>query len=157
MRSFTSSVALPYPVEAVFAWHEQPGALEALLPAFPRIRVLNHEGIHNGALAILEIHMGPFRFQWEALHKDYVRNHQFRDIQLRGPFRFWEHTHSFTPIENYACKMTDHVRFELRGGRIVNCLFAPLVGLLLHGMFAQRHRALENVLREAYAWKPCEI
>lgn len=157
MHTFTSSIALPYPVEAVFSWHEHPGALDTLLPAFPKVRVVQHEGIHNGATASLSIQAGPIRLHWEALHRDYIRNHQFRDVQIRGPFRRWEHTHSFEPLGDHACRMTDQVLFELRGGRIMNFLLAPLIGLMLHGMFLRRHRALEHALREAYAWKPCEI
>ncbi len=157
MRTFIARHTVPYPVEVVFAWHEHPGALDALLPAFPRIRVVRHEGIRNGAAAVMEIRLGPFRLEWEAIHDGFVRNKQFRDIQVRGPFRVWEHTHRFEAVGEYSCRLTDRVVFSLPGGRIINALLSPVVAMLLHGMFNERYRALDRALEESYAMKPCDI
>lgn len=155
MHRYSTSVALPHPVDAVFSWHEGPDALPALLPKFPPVRILQHEGIRDEAMAIFEFNLGFTRIRWVAMHEGFERNRQFRDVQVEGPFKLWIHTHRFVPIGNSACRAEDVVQCELRGGRAVNVLLAPLVRLALAHMFAQRYRALERALREAFVRKPC--
>ncbi|HMP77207.1 MAG TPA: SRPBCC family protein [Kiritimatiellia bacterium] len=155
MHRYITFIDLPHPVGHVFAWHEGPDALPALLPAFPPVRILQHEGIRDEAMAVFELNLGFKRVRWVAMHEDYARNQQFRDVQVEGPFKLWIHTHRFAPLGETACRAEDIVQYELRGGRAVNFLLAPFVRLALAVMFAQRHRALERALREAFARKPC--
>lgn len=146
MHRITIQSSLPFAAETVFAWHEQPEAIAALLPAFPPARVLQHEGIRDGALAVIELNLGLRRVRWEALHEAYLPGRQFRDIQLSGPFKMWIHTHRFTPLTESACRMEDSIQFELHGGRVVNALLGPCVRLALWLTFLKRHRTVHEVL-----------
>jgi hypothetical protein len=48
--TFTATTLIPATAEAVFAWHEAPGAFERLTPPWERVQVLRHEGgIRDGA------------------------------------------------------------------------------------------------------------
>jgi ligand-binding SRPBCC domain-containing protein len=54
--------------------------------------------------------------------------HSFTDLQLRGPYRLWRHTHGFTPVEG-GTRMEDLVQYELPFG---------LLGTLAHGLGVRR-------------------
>ena len=49
----------------------------------------------------------PFKIRWSFEHRDYIEGRQFRDVQISGPFRRWEHTHKMDPQGPSACILTD--------------------------------------------------
>ena len=46
---------------------------------------------------------------WLVEHRDYVEGRQFRDLQLKGPFARWEHTHRFEPDGPERCRVIDEI------------------------------------------------
>ena len=56
--------------EALFAFHERPGALEALTPPWERVRVVSREGraIEAGARAMIESPVSPAWLRCTAVH-----------------------------------------------------------------------------------------
>jgi ligand-binding SRPBCC domain-containing protein len=84
--------------EELFRWHAEPGALERLTPPWEPVEVEQRApGIRNGDRGVLRVQLGPLRIRWVFEHRDCIERRQFRDVQLTGPFRRWEHTHLFTP------------------------------------------------------------
>ncbi|HEX6668718.1 MAG TPA: SRPBCC family protein, partial [Gemmatimonadales bacterium] len=85
---------LPVSAEEAFAWHERAGAFERLTPPWERIDVLERSGgIREGARTAVRVHLGPLRFRWVALHREYVEGRRFVDEQVEGPFSHWIHEH----------------------------------------------------------------
>src|SRR5688572_21448864 len=102
---------LPVPIDEAFAWHERPGALQRLTPPWERVEVVEHAGVKDGARAVLRLRAGPFAVRWVALHRNYVRNRQFVDEQVEGPFSRWVHLHRFEPDVAAASAITDRIEF----------------------------------------------
>lgn len=142
MPTFSRSIDLAAPATEVFAWHEDPAALPNLSPAFPRLELVQHEGIQDGALTILRVGVGPLRMTWQALHSSYVQGRQFRDTQIAGPFRQWVHTHTFVPTGSASMRMTDTVEYEIGGPRWLRSIAQPIVSRMLRQMFRHRHAVL---------------
>ncbi len=69
---------LPASAEAVFDWHEAPGAFEQLTPSWERARVLRHEGgIRDGARVLLLVGPAPFSVRWDLEHRDHQYGRSF--------------------------------------------------------------------------------
>ena len=135
------------PAERVFRWHEQPAAFEKLVPPGELVRVMSQTGgIRNGGRAELAIGRWPARIRWIAEHDQYVEDRQFRDVQTRGPFRRWEHTHIVEPDGPDACHLEDRVEYELPFGWLGETLLGNIVASKIERLFEYRHHVtrMEN-------------
>ena len=143
MPSFVRSVLVDAPVDQLFQFHEREDALALLTPAFPPARLVNRSGgggISEGVRVELRV-MGQ---RWVALHTAYERNRLFVDEQIEGPFAQWVHRHEFEAAGPSQSRLTDHVAFQLPGGRVVNALLGWTVKLGLANLFAHRHRVTKS-------------
>ena len=134
--------------EKVFRWHAEPGALERLTPPWEPIEVEQAApGVRSGDRGVLRVRVGPFRVRWEFEHRDYVEGRQFRDVQISGPFRRWDHTHRMIPESENTCILEDRVEYELPFGIFGKFFGGWFVHRKLKKLFRHRHR----VTIEAFA------
>lgn len=139
------------PAEAVFRWHETPGALEALTPPGQPVRLVErHGGLAVGARVVLAIGYGPLSIRWIAEHDRYVPGREFRDVQRSGPFAHWVHTHRFLPLDERSSILEDEVEWALPFGALGRLVGAPLARREIARLFAHRHR----VTAEAVSGRP---
>jgi uncharacterized protein (TIGR01777 family) len=89
---------------------------------------------------------GPVPRRWVAEHRDVEPGRGFRDVQLEGPFRRWEHAHSMTPDGPDACRLEDRVDYELPLGSLGRVLGGGFVRGKLEAMFGYRHRVTRDDL-----------
>jgi len=140
-ETFVHRSRIAAPGERVFQWHELPGAFEKLVPPGERVRMVAQSGgIRDGARTELAIGLWPFRLRWIAVHEGYIEQRQFRDVQVSGPFRRWEHTHLVEPDGPHACYLEDRVEYALPLGAVGRWLAGRFVRRKLERLFDYRHR-----------------
>ncbi len=73
--------------------------------------------------------------------------HRFTDVQRNGPYKSWEHTHSFAAAGS-GTEIRDHISYRLRGGPLA--WIADRLGhrTLLRLLFAHRTKTLTHLLNE---------
>jgi ligand-binding SRPBCC domain-containing protein len=105
---------VPLPVAAVWEAHEDVQLLERIAPPILSVR-LKESNIVCG----LGTHL-PLRFELFGLGMDWrvkITHWDppvcFKDEQVTGPFRVWEHTHQFMAITAESTRIVDAVKFEL--------------------------------------------
>lgn len=140
MITYRKATRIPRSADDVYAWHAAGGALNKLIPPWQKVSVVMHDGIAEGSLAVLHLHLGPLRIVWQALHTDIIPGRQFRDVQLAGPFKSWTHTHRMQPVDACTSILEDELACELPGGRWLNRLARPLVLRMLDRIFTYRHQ-----------------
>ena len=90
------------PIEAVFAFHENPANLALLLEEWDAFRLIHHDGhIHVGSTTWFEV--GVARFLPVVLgfvHTVYEPPHRFAEELIHGPFRRFVHIHEFAGSAN---------------------------------------------------------
>ena len=80
--------------------------------------------ISKGTLIQYKLSLRGLPIRWTTEIRLWEPPHQFVDVQLRGPYRLWHHTHRFRE-ENGGTRMQDLVRYSLPFGplgRLVNAL-----------------------------------
>jgi uncharacterized protein (TIGR01777 family) len=148
---FEKTTGVPVAREELYAWHMRRGAFERLTPPWQDIRIVERRGRpdEEGSRVELSVPLGPWRTRWIAEHTDVVPGHMFRDVQARGPFQSWEHTHRF--LDNGSeSTLVDEVTYELPFGSLGRTLADRRVSLDLERVFRYRHRITAGDL-EAHA------
>ncbi len=147
-REFVASSELDAPLEALFRWHCRPESFERLLPPWRRVEVTARTGgVESGSRLELCMWVGPVPIRWVAEHREFVRGVQFKDVQIRGPFAHWEHTHSFRAEPGGRSLLEDRVEYELPLGALGERLLGRRIREELKRLFEWRHRVTIQDLR----------
>jgi ligand-binding SRPBCC domain-containing protein len=140
-HEFEKRSRIAAPAAHVFDWHRQADALVKLAPPFPRARMIERTGgiEEIGSQITLELAIGPLRLLWVAEHTHYEAGRMFRDVQRRGPFARWEHTHTVEPDGADACWLIDHVEYALPLAPLSDLLGGWFVRRQIEQLFTFRH------------------
>lgn len=145
---FVAQSRIDAPAEVVFRWHAEPDALDRLTPPWEPVEIVERApGIHDGDRGILRVRVGPFRIRWVFEHCDYIEGRQFRDVQISGPLRRWDHTHKMEPQGASACILTDRILYELPFGFAGKLFAGWFVHRKLARLFKYRHMVTAEAMR----------
>ena len=122
---------LPGEPGEVFAFFADAFNLEQITPPWLSFRIATPRPIAMGPGAVIEyrlrLHRVPVR--WLTRIEVWEPGRRFVDVQVRGPYRCWHHTHAFEPDGSGGTIVRDTVRYALPLG--------PL-GELAHRLFVAR-------------------
>ncbi|MGH3320677.1 MAG: TIGR01777 family oxidoreductase [Streptosporangiaceae bacterium] len=144
-RRLARKSVIDAPVEEVFAWHERPGAIERLTPPWEPITVERAApSLEPGSKTVFRARIpGPLPLRWVAEHIAYDPPTEFRDVQVSGPFAWWEHRHGFAALDGSRTLVTDEVTYALPLARVGD-VGTALVHRRVERMLAYRHRQLQG-------------
>jgi ligand-binding SRPBCC domain-containing protein len=88
--------------------------------------------------------LGVVRVPWVARYSD-VSPRGFTDIQLRGPYSYWRHRHTFVPLDDARTEVVDEVEAQLATNPL-QAATGLLIWLGLPALFAYRTRKTRGLL-----------
>jgi ligand-binding SRPBCC domain-containing protein len=139
---------LPRPRNQVFDFFSDARNLQRITPAFLSFRVLTADPIamRQGALIDYRLTLRGVPLRWRTEITTWEPPFRFSDVQLRGPYAEWIHTHTFEE-ENGGTLVRDVVRYRLWGPSVVTrWMNKLLVAPDTKRIFEFRHKALANIL-----------
>jgi ligand-binding SRPBCC domain-containing protein len=142
---------LPRPRNEVFAFFSDARNLQRITPPFLGFRVLTPEPItmRVGTLIDYRLTLRGVPLRWRTEITAWDPPVRFEDIQLRGPYAEWIHTHTFEE-QDQGTLVRDAVRYRLPGPDVVTGLVNRLlVAPDTRRIFEFRHRALEAAFSAA--------
>ena len=146
MRLFRRTL-MPASAKEVYAFHEQPDALERLIPPWERVRVIQPPAsLAKGTHVILKQWLGPFPLTIESVHDCCEPGVIFVDRMVRGPFRRWVHEHRFEHMSATASWLVDDVDYALPL-ETFSAIVLPFVRSRVERMFAWRHEVTLAAMR----------
>lgn len=145
MRAYTlqREQILPVsPVEA-FGFFADVLNLEAITPPWLHFSVVTEGEIamRPGALIEYRLRLHALPLRWLTRIESWEPDRRFADVQVRGPYRFWHHTHTFVPCED-GTRMRDVVRYALPLGPVGRLARALVVRRDLDRIFDFRRDAV---------------
>ena len=137
------------PLERVFEFFSRARNLEALTPPWMRFEVLTPEPIEMRAGTLIEYRMGVYHvpLRWTSRIEEWQPGRRFIDVQVRGPYRLWHHTHEFEEHPQ-GTLIRDNVRYEIAFGPLGVLAHAALVRRDLARVFDYRQEQVQHLLRE---------
>lgn len=131
----------------VFDFFAQAGNLELLTPPWLRFELLEPRptalGVGTSIDYRLRLHGLPLR--WRSRIDVWEPPRRFVDVQLRGPYRSWHHTHAFEEHRD-GTLIRDRVVYELPLGPLGELARALFVRGDLERIFEFRHAAVRGLL-----------
>ncbi len=151
---YVKKTKINVPVESLFSWHAEKGAISRLTPPWAPLELISRtgEGIEKGVKVKFIIKLFKIPMVWEAEHVFFEENKVFIDQQTKGPFAYWKHTHNFVKDSETTSIMEDRVEFRLPMG-ILSRPFYGYAKKEFERMFSYRHRVLKHDL-ENHIKKP---
>jgi ligand-binding SRPBCC domain-containing protein len=135
------------PLSEVFAFFADARNLERLTPPWLRFQILTRGAIEMAPGARIEyrlrLHGVPVR--WVTLIETWDELRSFTDLQQRGPYRRWHHTHTFSEHAQ-GTLVGDRVRYELPLGPLGELAHALFVRRDLERVFEYRRETIARLL-----------
>ena len=100
-------------IKAVSDFHRNAEVLKKLTPLPILVQFRKAELVSEGSRVDFTLWFGPFPVPWSAKHYDFDPPRGFKDIQLKGPFAFWDHRHTFVQIDDQTTEVVDDITAQL--------------------------------------------
>jgi ligand-binding SRPBCC domain-containing protein len=135
---------LPAPPDVVFPFFADARNLEAITPPLLRFRVVTPEPIvmRPGTLIQYRLRLHGVPVNWLTTIQEWDPPHRFVDVQLRGPYALWHHTHDLRADGAGGTVMRDTIRYAIGFGPLGELAHRLVVRRDLEAIFAFRHAAV---------------
>lgn len=132
---------------ATFAFFERPENLQEITPPWLGFRILTPAPITmaRGLVIDYRVRVLGIPAHWRSLITEYDPPHGFRDVQLIGPYRLWDHRHRFRRA-GAGTTIEDFVVYQLPWGPLGALLNRLTVRRQLEAIFAYRRRRIDELL-----------
>jgi ligand-binding SRPBCC domain-containing protein len=143
---------IPRPRAEVFAFFADAHNLERITPPSLRFRILTPAPIAIGEGTLIDYRLSLFGvpFRWRTRIEAYQPGVRFVDVQLRGPYRRWHHTHTFEDAPG-GTLMRDRVEYQLPLGPLGGLAHAVVVRRQLRVIFDHRREVIARLFPAASA------
>ena len=134
--------------ERVFPFFAEARNLEAITPPLLRFRVLTPDPVEMRAGTFLQyrLRLHGVPVGWDTIIQAWEPPHRFVDVQVRGPYALWHHTHTFAPAPGGGTLMRDEVRYAIGFGPLGELAHRLLVRRDLEAIFAFRAERVPALL-----------
>jgi hypothetical protein len=154
MRVFTlrQEQLLPGPPERTFPFFADARNLEAITPPLLRFEVVTPGEIpmRVGTLIQYRLTLRGIGVNWLTSIQEWDPPHRFVDVQVRGPYALWHHTHTFEPTaDGSGTLMRDTVRYAIGFGALGRLAARAFVHRDVASIFVHRREAVDALLRGA--------
>ncbi|HSS42325.1 MAG TPA: SRPBCC family protein [Solirubrobacterales bacterium] len=136
------------PIDEAFAFYGDARNLERITPPLLGFEVTTPEPIEMGVGTLIEyrlrLHRVPVR--WRTRIEAWEPPRRFVDVQIKGPYSLWEHTHTFEEDGPGATIIEDQVRYSIPFGPLGELANRVLVRRDLRQIFDYRRDAVAREL-----------
>lgn len=139
---------LPIDISKAWSFFSDAKNLSVITPPeldFKILTDLDNKEVYKGMLidyTVKPLFGIPVRWQTEICKVD--KPGMFADRQLKGPYKIWEHTHTFLKKDN-GVLMKDHVKYELPFGVIGRIAQMLIVKKKIEQIFIYRKEVLKKL------------
>ena len=138
---------LPLPLRETFAFFAEPANLPHITPPWLDFRIVTPPPLLMAPGLTIDYCMRVMGWpvRWRSLISEYDPPRGFRDVQLTGPYRLWDHAHRFWE-EQGGTVVHDRVDYEPPLGPLSAVLNALVIRRQLDQIFEYRRERIGTLL-----------
>jgi ligand-binding SRPBCC domain-containing protein len=146
-HAFEQEQLVPRSRGEVFAFFADAANLERITPEFLHFEIRSPQPIAMRAGATIEYQLSLFglAFRWRTLIESFDPEAGFVDVQTKGPYRSWRHTHEFLDAPG-GTLVRDRVEYEVPFGLCGELARRLFVARQLRRIFEFRRVAIQQIL-----------
>ena len=143
---FETEQFLPIDLKEAWDFFANPSSLKVITPKKMQLRFLEKlqcNKVYDGM--VLSYMIKPFlnfSVYWKSKMENVVPFKSFTDIQINGPYSFWEHKHTFEEA-NKGIKVIDQVEYALPFGFLGNVFHSVFIKNKVSKLFQLRQQKLD--------------
>ncbi len=140
---------MPRPIGEAFRFFSDPRNLERLTPAFLQFKFLSTppETVQVGSEIDYQIRLYGVPVHWRTRIEVVDAPHKFVDVQEKGPYALWRHSHNFRDLADGTTEMRDRVEYAMPLGPLGEIAYHLFVARSLAQIFEFRERELAAIMR----------
>lgn len=133
-------------IQEVFAFFADAHNLERITPPWLNFKILavDSDAVSEGTMIRYRLKLHGLPIHWKTEIRKWRAPHRFVDVQRRGPYRLWHHTHVFEE-HGGRTKMIDVVRYRLPLGVLGKLVNALMVRRDVERIFDYRRGEIERL------------
>ncbi len=143
VRTLKKSQLVKKPLDEVFDFFSSPENLARITPPEMGFNIITPGPIEMkpGALIDYTVRVSGIPVRWTTLITEFDPPHKFVDVQLKGPYQFWHHTHTFKQIGEETL-IDDEIKYMLPFGFLGDIVHALSVRGQLEKIFNYRYKII---------------
>lgn len=144
---FYQEQELPISLQKAWSFFSDPNNLIKLTPDEMKMRLLSKE---NGSGNLHETVIFGFKLfglipqKWKSEIRDWNPPHSFRDLQISGPYRYWNHLHTLEETDR-GVKVIDQIEYAIPPVPFQGTLNRLLILPQLNTLFDYRRCSLDEM------------
>jgi hypothetical protein len=138
---------VPQSIEKTFSFFKEAKNLEKITPEFLKFKVLKQstQTIQEGTKISYRFSLHGFPVTWQSQITDWKPSRKFSDIQVRGPYNHWHHTHEFDE-KNGGTLVRDQVTYKVPFGVLGDIIIDPFIRKDLEKIFSHRRKVIQSIM-----------
>jgi ligand-binding SRPBCC domain-containing protein len=132
-------------LEEVFDFFSNAANLERITPAELNFNIVTPRSfeIKKDALIEYQLRLFGLKFSWLTIISEWSPPHLFVDEQLKGPYKYWHHTHRFTSLNGQTI-IEDEVQYRLPFFPFGEIAY-PIIKFQLNRIFNYREKMIKEI------------
>jgi ligand-binding SRPBCC domain-containing protein len=144
--TFERKTFIPVPPPELFRFFADPANLGRITPPSMHFRTVEgpDRPLRAGDRIRYRLRVAMVPIGWTSVIASWNENESFSDLQERGPYRYWLHTHRFRAVEG-GTEMLDHVEYQLPLGWLGGLVAGWFVTIQLRAIFDFRGHTIRTL------------
>jgi ligand-binding SRPBCC domain-containing protein len=138
---------VPQSLSVVFEFFSRAENLQRITPPWMEFRILTPLPIamKQGATIAYALRVRGISLRWFTEIERWNPPYEFVDVQAKGPYKLWRHTHRFSDVAG-GTSLVDHVDYELPFGALGRAVHRLQVARDLSRIFDYRAQRVQDLL-----------
>ena len=138
---------IPTTPNKTFKFFKEAKNLEKLTPDFLKFKIVSQSTpqITDGTIITYRLSLHGVPVKWQSKIIDWNPITKFSDIQLKGPYSHWHHTHEFEEKDG-GTLIKDHVFYKLPFGCIADLVVGKIIRKDLETIFCHRTKVIDSYM-----------